>query len=115
MEVQQNLLNSIRLLFCFILLFQATGCIDNNPKGDIAYGSTFFSKSCSSCHAEVDMPDKTPGLITFYNYDSLSLLRKLRQIQKDSVHGVYLKSVNYSTKEINSIYAYIKNYFEPRY
>jgi hypothetical protein len=61
------------------------------------------------------MPDKTPGLITFYDYDSLTLLKKLRQIQKDSVHGSYLKSLNYSSKEINSICAYIKYYFKPRY
>jgi hypothetical protein len=96
-------------------LFFLTACTPNNGKGDIAYGDTLFSKSCSPCHAEIDMPDKTPGLLTFYDYDSLTLLRKLRQIKNDSVHVNYLKSMGYSTKEVNSICAYIKNYFKPRY
>jgi cytochrome c553 len=115
MGLRQKLINSIAILFSFILLRQITGCTNNSSKADVTYGNSFFTKNCSHCHAQNDMADKTPGLVSLNNYDSLTLLKKLIEIRKDSVHGDYLKPVNYSSKEIDAIYAYIKDYFRPRY
>jgi mono/diheme cytochrome c family protein len=117
MEAQRNwIISSIIALFGFIFLLQIAGCRNNNSKANIGIGNSIFNQYCSSCHGLKDGGfNNAPGLITLDNYDSLTLLKKLRQIGDDSLHGSYLKSINYSNREVTSIYQYIKNYFKPHY
>jgi mono/diheme cytochrome c family protein len=90
-------------------------CENSNARADIGYGKSYFTINCSSCHGRNDGFGNAPSLLTLNDYDSLILLRKLRDIKKDSLHSDYFRSVKYSDREINSIREYIKNYFEPHY
>lgn len=90
-------------------------CKHSNTKGDIGYGKSFFTQNCSTCHGRNDGFDNAPSLLTLNAYDSLTLLKKLSSIKRDSLHGNYFKSIKYSNREINSIEEYIKKYFEPHY
>lgn len=114
MEVQQKLINlSIIIFFGFGFLLFVNSC-KNSKEADIGYGKTYFMNNCSACHGLFDGFKNGPSILTMYNYDSLVLIQKLRKIKKDAIHKDFLNSAEYSKLEINSIYKYIKNYFEPR-
>lgn len=44
------------------------------------------------------------------NYDSSSLLKKIKSLKETEVHSSYLADKKYLDKEINSLIAYIKSY-----
>jgi mono/diheme cytochrome c family protein len=119
MEVQRKLTNSpiIIILLGFSFFLQLINCkeSDKNATADIGYGKSFFNQNCSSCHGRNDGFNKAPSLELLNTYDSLILPKKLRDIKRDTVHGSYFKSVKYSDREINSIEAYIRNYFDSIY
>lgn len=116
MGVQQKLISrSIFILFGFIVFFNFLSCSDSDTKADVGYGKSYFMNNCSACHGRYNGFDNTPGMLTMYNYDSLTLLKKLRDIKQDSIHRRYFNSEKYSNKEINSILEFIKEYFEPHY
>lgn len=117
MEMQQKLAirSSIIMICGFIFMYQLTNCKESNGKENLGYGKTFFNQYCSACHGKNDGFNNAPSLLALNNYDSLTLLKKLRGIKKDSLHNSCLKSVKYSNKEITSIEKYIKDYFELHY
>jgi hypothetical protein len=115
MEVQRKLMvhrNALLLLMVAFLL-QLISCKDSKTNKDVSYGKVYFYQNCSVCHERVVGYENAPSLLVLYNYDSLTLLKKLVQIKKDSIHGNYC--VDYSDKEINSLHTFIKKYFERRY
>jgi|GEM_PF-6792736 len=107
--------HSIIILLGTFFLFQLLNCKNSDAEDDIEYGKSFFNQNCSACHGKNAGFNNAISLISLNHYDSLTLLRKLNDIKRDSVHSNYFKSVKYSNREINSIEKYIKNYFEPRY
>jgi len=106
--------HSIIILLVIAFLLLISKC-QNKSSAKGVYGKSLFTEHCSPCHVQNDQPNYTPGLVSLNNYDSVLLIEKLGQIKKDTVHGEFLKSVQYGSKEINSIYRYIREYFEPHY
>lgn len=89
-------------------------CNNSDTKADLRYGSSLFRQKCVACHGRFDGGyENAPGLITLQNFDSLTLIRRLWKIKKDSMHKDRFEP--YNGKEVNSIYRYIRDYFEPRY
>jgi len=113
MLAQVKLKISYYLSLPFIFTLLAIGCKDSDSKGDIGYGSTVFKKQCFACHGRFDGYQSAPGLITLNRYDSITLVQKLRGIKKDSLHQILIN--NFSEKDVQSVYKYIRFYFEPRY
>lgn len=117
-QMRQKLVicNSFLFLFFAITVMQFINCSNATTIANVGYGKSFFYKNCGICHnRKYDGSDGTPGLLTFNNYDSLSLDEKLRGIKLDSIHGVILYPLKYSDKEIVSLNEFIKEYFKPSY
>ena len=96
-----------------ILFIAIYSCKHSSSNAEIKYGGDIFIANCASCHGVRDGYKNAPTLQTLHTYDSLSLIRKLKVIQSDSIHrGRFPKN---SDKVLSSIYTYIKDYFEPRY
>lgn len=87
MEVQQKLIShSILILIGFVFLLYFISCKNSDTKADIGYGKSYFMNNCSSCHGRFNGFDNAPSILTMHNYDSLILLKKLRNIKQDSLH-----------------------------
>lgn len=89
-------------------------CNNSDRKADLEYGTSLFRQKCMACHGRFDgLFENAPGLITLQNCDSLTLVRRLWKIKGDNIHKDRVEP--YNAKEVNSIYQYIRVYFEPRY
>lgn len=113
--VQHLIRHSFLILFGLFFLLQFIKCKSSNSKGDVGYGKSFFMKRCSACHGRNDGFNNAPSMLTLNSYDSMTLVKKLTDIKKDSTHSDYLHSIKYSKKEVNSIYKFIRHYYTPHY
>jgi|SRR5690242_14079766 len=114
MEMQQRLTAlSITAFLGFGFLLLINGC-KNSKEADIGHGKTYFINNCSACHGRLDGFKNAPSLLTIYNYDSLILIDKLKNIKQDDFHKNLIVSQRYSIREIHSVYKYIKENFEPQ-
>lgn len=95
------------------ILFCCINCKNPGSKADLQYGANLFRDKCSACHWRGDGYKNAPSLITIYHWDSVTLVKRLWKIKGDSIHKGHFEP--YNAKEVNSIYCYLRNYFEPRY
>lgn len=114
MEVQQKLITlSITAFLAFELLLIVNGC-KSSKQADIGYGKSYFMNNCSACHGRLDGFKNAPSILTMHNYDSLMLIDKLTHIKQDDFHKNLIDYKKYTNIEINSIFKYIKENFEPQ-
>ncbi len=111
MELLQNSRKTKRIFLFLSLSFFVACKLQNDESGNIGYGKEFYYSNCISCHnfkssgfiGEISLYDMS-------NYDSSSLLMKIKRLKENEIHGNYLANKKFSDNEINSLVAYIKSY-----
>lgn len=110
---RSSMKNKVKALLSLTILLYIASCNNPDSKADLRYGTSVFREKCSACHGRFDGYQNAPGLITLQSCDSITLIGRLRNIKNDSIHKGRIEP--YNDKEMNSIYLYIRHYFEHRY
>ena len=100
-------------IFSIILLFSLITCKQyQSAKGSIGYGKMYYYDNCLACHSQKSSGDEI-SLDVMSNYDSSSLLMRLKNLKENQIHKNHLINVRYSDEEVNSLFIFINSYKFP--
>ena len=99
------------LIYLVITSYLAESC-GSESKVSVANGEKIYREKCAFCHGTIrPLYENAPSLLRLNEYDSAALLSKLSEFGSDSIHRLN----NFSKSDANSMYQYIRVYFQKRY